>query len=88
MPFHRLLTIAILGLSLTAGTGLAQDSHKATRDKLNESTVFVAGGTIGATYNALANDIALVTTDKKTLEVEISADGRIGEVEEEIGEGK
>jgi TRAP-type uncharacterized transport system substrate-binding protein len=59
-----LLIIAILGLSLVAGTAAqAQDPNKAMRDKVNESTVFIAGGSVGATYHALANDIALVTSD-------------------------
>jgi TRAP-type uncharacterized transport system substrate-binding protein len=80
MPFRRLLTIAVLGLSLTAGAGLAQDPHKAARDKLNESTVFVAGGTIGATYNALANDISLVTTDKNLRVVAVSSSNAIQNV--------
>jgi TRAP-type uncharacterized transport system substrate-binding protein len=80
MPFHRLLTVAVLGLSLTAGAGLAQDPHKAIRDKLNESTVFVAGGTIGATYHALANDIALVTTDKNLRVVAVSSSNAIQNV--------
>lgn len=80
MPFHRLLTIAVVGLLLTAGAGLAQDPHKATRDKMNENTVFVAGGTTGATYHALVNDISLVTTDKNLRVVAMSTSNAVQNV--------
>jgi TRAP-type uncharacterized transport system substrate-binding protein len=64
----RSALIVILGLSLTAsvpafpqGTqGTAK--HKTTQDQVNESSVFIAGGSVGATYHTLANDIALVTS--------------------------
>jgi uncharacterized protein len=62
LPFRRVA--ALLSMALFIGPGAyAQDSHRAVRDRVNQSTVFIAGGSAGATYNALANDIALVTSD-------------------------
>jgi uncharacterized protein len=64
----RVAMIVVTALSLTAsGPAIAQvtDANKALRDQINENTVFVAGGTLGATYHSLANDIGLVTSDDK-----------------------
>jgi TRAP-type uncharacterized transport system substrate-binding protein len=73
--------IAVVGASwITGAAALAQDPHKAARDKLNESTVFVAGGSTGATYHALANDIALVTTDKNLRVVAVSSSNAVQNV--------
>ena len=59
--------IVLVVLLATAASAFAQgaDPGKATRDQVNESTVFVAGGSLGATYNSLANDIGIVTSDDK-----------------------
>jgi TRAP transporter TAXI family solute receptor len=69
------VTIAVLALTLTSTvTASAQvtDPNKAARDRVNESTVFIAGGSLGATYNALANDIGLVTSDDKLRVVSVT----------------
>ena len=60
------LTVFVASLA-TAASAFAQvsDPSKATRDQVNESTVFIAGGSLGATYNSLANDIGIVTSDDK-----------------------
>jgi TRAP-type uncharacterized transport system substrate-binding protein len=69
----RFGVLATLSLVLSAGTGaFAQDAHKAMRDWVNENTVFIAGGSVGATYHALANDIALVTSDDRLRVVSIT----------------
>jgi hypothetical protein len=60
--------IVVIALSLTTSArAFAQvtDTNKAVRDQVNETTVFVAGGSLGATYNSLANDIGMVTSDDK-----------------------
>jgi TRAP-type uncharacterized transport system substrate-binding protein len=81
MELRRVLMIAVLYVSSIAGTAaLAQDAHKAARDRLNESTVFVAGGTTGATYHALANDIALVTTDNDLRVVAVATSNAVQNV--------
>ena len=81
MPFRPIRTTAILGLSLIASVaGLAQDPHKATRDKLIESTVFVAGGTAGATYHTLANDMSLVLSDENLRVVAVSTSNAVQNV--------
>jgi|EndMetStandDraft_7_1072992.scaffolds.fasta_scaffold67076_1 TRAP-type uncharacterized transport system substrate-binding protein len=57
---------AVVVLSLTTAVPASAqvvDLNKAQRDKINENTVFVAGGSLGATYNSLANDIGIVTSD-------------------------
>src|SRR5947207_8925990 len=62
----RAVTIIVLALSLTlpvAAFAQVTDPNKAARDRVNEGTVFIAGGSLGATYNALANDIGMVTSD-------------------------
>ena len=64
----RIAVLTVLALSLaTAVSAFAQvtDLNKAARDQINENTVFVAGGSLGATYNSLANDIGIVTSDDK-----------------------
>jgi uncharacterized protein len=62
LPFRRVA--AVVGATLVVGAQtFAQDLQRAERDRVNQSTVFIAGGSAGATYNALANDIALVTSD-------------------------
>jgi uncharacterized protein len=64
----RIAFLTVLAVSLaTAVSASAQvtDLSKAARDQINESTVFVAGGSLGATYNSLANDIGIVTSDDK-----------------------
>jgi uncharacterized protein len=64
----RIAVLTVLVLSLaTAVSAFAQvtDLNKAARDQINENTVFVAGGSLGATYNSLANDIGIVTSDDK-----------------------
>jgi TRAP-type uncharacterized transport system substrate-binding protein len=67
------LTIATLSTALGAGApAFAQDPHKAMRDWVNDNTVFIAGGSLGATYHALANDIALVTSDDKLRVVSVT----------------
>ena len=64
----RVAFLTVFALSLTtAVAALAQvtDPNKATRDQINDNTVFIAGGSLGATYNSLANDIGIVTSDDK-----------------------
>src|SRR5262245_11639544 len=64
----RLAFLTVFSLSLTCtAAALAQvtDLSKAARDQINENTVFIAGGSLGATYNSLANDIGIVTSDDK-----------------------
>jgi TRAP-type uncharacterized transport system substrate-binding protein len=64
----RVAMIVVIALSLTTSArAFAQvtDTNKAVRDQVNETTVFVAGGSLGATYNSLANDIGMVTSDDK-----------------------
>jgi TRAP-type uncharacterized transport system substrate-binding protein len=80
----RALIIVVLALLLAeGGTAFAQatdpdkfaqlaDPNKAARDRVNESTVFVAGGSLGATYNSLANDIGLVTSDDRLRVVSVT----------------
>jgi TRAP-type uncharacterized transport system substrate-binding protein len=82
----------ILALSLSAAaTAFAQvtdpdrlaqlsDPHKAARDRVNEATVFVAGGSVGATYNALANDIALTTSDDNLRVVSVTTSSGVQNV--------
>lgn len=67
------LTVFALSMT-TAVAALAQvaDPNKATRDQVNENTVFVAGGSLGATYNSLANDIGIVTSDDKLRVVSVT----------------
>jgi len=73
MSFIRDLTITTLGLVFcTSSAAFAQDQHKAMRDWVNENTVFIAGGSLGATYHALANDIALVTSNDKLRVVSVT----------------
>jgi len=81
MPI-RVSIIVMLGLSLLAGGGTvcAQDPHKAMRDHVNLNTVFVAGGSVGATYHALANDIALVTSDDKLRVVSLTTSSGVQNV--------
>lgn len=80
MPFCRVLII-VLGLSLTGGAAaLAQDSYKAARDLANENTVFIATGAFGASYHAVANDIALVTSDDKLRVVTLNTSGGLQNV--------
>jgi uncharacterized protein len=57
-------SLAILGMAFAIGGSgaFAQDSQ--TRDRANRNTMFIAGGSVGASYHALANDIALVTSDE------------------------
>jgi uncharacterized protein len=60
------LIVIALSLATTAGAfAQVTDPNKATRDQVNESTVFIAGGSLGATYNSLANDIGIVTSDDR-----------------------
>jgi TRAP-type uncharacterized transport system substrate-binding protein len=75
MQFLRALIVAFVGVvaSLAGSAGFAQDTQKAARDKLNEATVFIAGGTTGATYHALANDISLVLSDENLRVVAVSS---------------
>jgi uncharacterized protein len=81
MQLRRVLMTAVVCISSITGTGaLAQDAQKATRDKLNENTVFVAGGTTGATYNALANDISLVLSDENLRVVAVSTSNAVQNV--------
>jgi uncharacterized protein len=64
----RAAFIVILGLSfITSVAAVAQGvaKHKAAQDLVNDNSVFIAGGSVGATYNTLANDLALVTSDDK-----------------------
>ena len=81
MQLRRVLMIAVVCVSsITATAALAQDAHKATRDKLTENTVFVAGGTAGATYHTLANDISLVLTDENLRVVAVSTSNAVQNV--------
>lgn len=71
----RIAFVTVFAMSLaTAAGALAQvtDPNKATRDQINENTVFVAGGSLGATYNSLANDIGIVTSDDKLRVVSVT----------------
>ena len=80
MPI-RVSIAVMLGLSLLAGgTAFAQDPQKAMRTWVNENTVFVAGGTVGASYHALANDIALVTSDDKLRVVSLTTSSGVQNV--------
>src|SRR6476660_8882740 len=68
--------MVVIALSLTTSvTASAQvtDANKALRDQINENTVFVAGGSLGATYHSLANDIGLVTSDDKLRVIAITS---------------
>jgi uncharacterized protein len=71
--YVEFLTVFAVSLT-TAVAALAQvvDPSKATRDQINESTVFIAGGSLGATYNSLANDIGIVTSDDKLRVVSVT----------------
>jgi uncharacterized protein len=71
--YVEFLTVFAVSLT-TAVAALAQvaDPSKATRDQVNESTVFIAGGSLGATYNSLANDIGIVTSDDKLRVVSVT----------------
>jgi TRAP-type uncharacterized transport system substrate-binding protein len=81
MQLRRVLIIAIAGIaSINSSAVFAQGAHKATRDRLNENTVFIAGGTAGATYHALANDIALVTTDDNLRVVAVATSNAVQNV--------
>jgi TRAP-type uncharacterized transport system substrate-binding protein len=82
----RVSIIVMLGLSLLAGggTAFAQDPHKAMRDQVNLNTVFVAGGSLGATYHAIANDIALVTSDDKLRVVSLTTSSAVQNVRDLI----
>ncbi len=81
MQLRRVLIIAMVGVASVTGASVsAQDPHKAKRDRLNENTVFVAGGTTGATYHALANDIALVTTDENLRVVAVATSNAVQNV--------
>ena len=74
MRFHVAFLTAFAVSLTTAVAALAQvtDVNKATRDQINENTVFVAGGSLGATYNSLANDIGIVTSDDKLRVVSVT----------------
>jgi len=78
----RVSIVVMLGLSLLARseTAFAQDPHKAMRDWVNLNTVFIAGGSLGATYHALANDIALVTSDDKLRVVSLTTSSGVQNV--------
>ena len=77
----RVSIVVMLGLSLLAGgTAFAQDPQKAMRNWVNENTVFVAGGSFGATYHAIANDIALVTSDDKLRVVSLTTSSGVQNV--------
>jgi uncharacterized protein len=78
----RVFIVVMLGLSLLAGggTAVAQDPHKAMRDQVNLNTVFIAGGSLGATYHALANDIALVTSDDRLRVVSLTTSSGVQNV--------
>jgi uncharacterized protein len=72
----RVAMMVVIALSLTtSATAFAQvtDANKALRDQINENTVFVAGGSLGATYHSLANDIGLVTSDDKLRVIAITS---------------
>jgi uncharacterized protein len=63
MSFRSLASV-VLAVALTIGSAaFAQDPHKDKRDRINRNTLFVSGGSVGAAYHLLANDIALVTSD-------------------------
>jgi uncharacterized protein len=77
----RVSIVVMLGLSLLAGgTAFAQDPQKAMRSWVNENTVFIAGGSVGATYHAIANDIALVTSDDKLRVVSLTTSSGVQNV--------
>jgi len=81
MLLRRVLMMAVVCVSSITGTAaLAQDAYKAARDRLNESTVFVAGGTAGATYHALANDISLVVSDENLRVVAVATSSAVQNV--------
>lgn len=80
MP-SRSLASAILGLALTIGSAaLAQNPQKETRDRANRNTMFIAGGSVGASYHALANDIALVTSDDELRVAAVTSSGGVQNV--------
>jgi TRAP-type uncharacterized transport system substrate-binding protein len=58
---------------------LAQDA-KSARDLANENTVFIATGAFGASYHAVANDIAQVTSDDKLRVVTLVTNGGLQNV--------
>jgi TRAP transporter TAXI family solute receptor len=71
----RVACLIVIAMSLATAVGAAAqvaDPSKATRDQVNESTVFIAGGSLGATYNSLANDIGIVTSDDKLRVVSVT----------------
>jgi len=77
----RFTGVAIRGLALAISTtAFAQDPHEATRYRVNANTVFMAGGSVGATYHALANDIALVTSDDKLRVVSVTTSSGVQNV--------
>ncbi|HWE18485.1 MAG TPA: TAXI family TRAP transporter solute-binding subunit [Hyphomicrobiaceae bacterium] len=81
MQLCRVLIVAVgVVASLAGSAGFAQDTQKAARDKLNEGTVFIAGGTTGATYHALANDISLVLSDENLRVVAVSSSNAVQNV--------
>jgi TRAP transporter TAXI family solute receptor len=58
----RSLASAALALALTTGPAALAQDREDTRDRINRNTLFIAGGSVGASYHALANDIALVAS--------------------------
>jgi TRAP-type uncharacterized transport system substrate-binding protein len=82
----RVSIMVTIGLSLLAagGTAFAQDQHKAMRDQVNQNTVFIAGGSLGAAYHALANDIALVASDDKLRVVSLTTSSGVQNVRDLI----
>src|SRR5262245_5444392 len=74
-------SVAIVGLAFAiASTAFAQDPQKGARDRANLNTMFIAGGSVGATYHALANDIALVTTGEELRVVAVTSSSGVQNV--------
>jgi len=59
----------VLSLTLWDRAVAQTPSHDQLKQRVNENVVFLMGGQPGATFNQLANDIAVVVSDDKNLRV-------------------
>src|SRR5690349_13997178 len=69
-----ILPILALALSISFAGPSASETREQIRQRVNENVMFLMGGQPGATFNQLANDIAVVVSDETNLRV-LSVEG-------------
>jgi TRAP transporter TAXI family solute receptor len=69
-----LLAFALSVLACDGALAQVRVPHEQIKQRVNENVLFLMGGQPGATFNQLANDIAVVVSDENNLRV-LSVDG-------------